>query len=63
MLNGERTFPVTLGLFSWEKQAAVASDMYTLVLTGSLLSVIRLAVFMFAPQMYRRSGILLGGVR
>ncbi|MFJ8019344.1 carbohydrate ABC transporter permease [Streptomyces sp. NPDC096311] len=63
MLNGERTFPVTLGLFAWEKQSQVARDMNTLVLTGSLLSIIPLAVFMFALQKYWRSGILMGSVK
>lgn len=63
MLNGERTFPVTLGLFSWVQQAQTSRDMNTLVLTGSLLSIIPLAVFMFALQKYWRSGILMGSLK
>lgn len=63
MLNGERTFPVTLGLFSWVQQAQTARDMNTLVLTGSLLSIIPLAIFMFALQKYWRSGILMGSLK
>lgn len=63
MLNGERTFPVTLGLFSWAKQAQSARDMNTLVLTGSLVSIIPLAIFMFALQRYWRSGILMGSLK
>ncbi|KUO05537.1 carbohydrate ABC transporter permease [Streptomyces caeruleatus] len=63
MLNGERSFPVTLGLFSWVQQAQTARDMNTLVLTGSLLSIIPLAVFMFALQKYWRSGILMGSLK
>ncbi|KOU62154.1 ABC transporter permease [Streptomyces sp. MMG1533] len=63
MLNGERSFPVTLGLFSWVQQAQTSRDMNTLVLSGSLLSIIPLAVFMFALQKYWRSGILMGSLK
>lgn len=63
MLNGERSFPVTLGLFSWLQQAQTARDMNTLVLTGSLLSIIPLAILMFALQKYWRSGILMGSLK
>ncbi|MCH5676563.1 carbohydrate ABC transporter permease [Streptomyces gilvus] len=63
MLNGERSFPVTLGLFSWVQQAQTSNDMNTLVLSGSLLSIIPLAVFMFALQKYWRSGILMGSLK
>ncbi len=63
MLNGERSFPVTLGLFSWLQQAQTARDMNTLVLTGSLLSIIPLAVLMFTLQKYWRSGILMGSLK
>ncbi|MET8982809.1 carbohydrate ABC transporter permease [Streptomyces sp. NPDC004539] len=63
MLNGERTFPVTLGLYSWLQQAQTARDMNTLVLTGSLVSIVPLAVFMFALQKYWRSGILMGSLK
>jgi multiple sugar transport system permease protein len=63
MLNGERTFPVTLGLYSWLQQAQTARDMNTLVLTGSLLSIVPLAIFMFALQKYWRSGILMGSLK
>ena len=63
MLTGERTFPVSLGLYSWLQQAQTARDMNTLVLTGSLLSIVPLAVFMFALQKFWRSGILMGSLK
>ncbi|MGW0710637.1 carbohydrate ABC transporter permease [Streptomyces sp. NPDC002643] len=63
MLNGERTFPVTLGLYIWLQQAQTARDMNALVLTGSLLSIIPLAIFVFALQKYWRSGILVGSLK
>jgi len=37
--------------------------MNTLVLTGSLLSIIPLAIFMFSLQKYWRSGILMGSLK
>ncbi|MFE4800636.1 carbohydrate ABC transporter permease [Streptomyces sp. NPDC056708] len=63
MLTGERTFPVSLGLYSWLQQAQNARDMNTLVLTGALLSIVPLAVFMFSLQRYWRSGILMGSLK
>jgi multiple sugar transport system permease protein len=63
MLGGERTFPVVLGLYSWNEQVLQSNDMTNLVITGSLLSVIPLAVFMISLQRYWRSGVLLGSLK
>lgn len=64
MLNGERTFPVILGLYSWNEQLLESQgDMTNLVITGSLLSIIPLAVFMISLQRYWRSGVLLGSIK
>ncbi|AWS43603.1 carbohydrate ABC transporter permease [Streptosporangium sp. 'caverna'] len=63
MLTGEDTFPVTLGLYAWNAQVLSARDMTSLVITGSLLSIIPLALFMFSLQKYWRSGILMGSLR
>lgn len=64
MLNGERSFPVILGLYNWNEQVLQSpTDMTNLVITGSLLSVIPLAVFMISLQRYWRSGILLGSLK
>lgn len=63
MLNGERTFPVVLGLYSWNQQVLQSQDMTSLVITGSLLSIIPLAVFMVSLQRYWRSGVLLGSLK
>ena len=63
MLNGEKSYPVTLGLYAWNAQVLSSSDMTPLVITGSLMSIIPLALFMFALQKYWRSGILMGSLK
>lgn len=63
MLGGERSFPVILGLYSWNEQVLQSQDMTNLVITGSLLSIIPLAVFMISLQRYWRSGVLLGSLK
>jgi multiple sugar transport system permease protein len=63
MLSGERSFPVTLGLYAWTQQIQQAQDLTTIVITGSLLSIIPLAVFMLSLQKYWRRGILMGSLR
>ncbi|MFE2431791.1 carbohydrate ABC transporter permease [Streptomyces sp. NPDC059373] len=63
MLNGERSFPVILGLYDWNRQVLQSQDMTNLVITGSLLSVIPLALFMISLQRYWRSGVLMGSLR
>jgi multiple sugar transport system permease protein len=50
MLTGDATFPVTLGLYAWNAQLLSARDVPSLVITGSFLLIIPLALFMFSPQ-------------
>jgi multiple sugar transport system permease protein len=63
MLSGQNSFPVVLGLYSWNEQVLQSQDMTNLVITGSLLSVIPLAIFMISLQRYWRSGILVGSLK
>jgi multiple sugar transport system permease protein len=63
MLSGQNSFPVVLGLYSWNEQVLQSQDMTNLVITGSLLSIIPLAVFMISLQRYWRSGILVGSLK
>lgn len=63
MLNGERSYPVILGLYDWNLQTLQHQDMSTLVITGSLLSIIPLALFVVSLQRYWRSGVLVGSIR
>jgi multiple sugar transport system permease protein len=63
MLSGQNSFPVVLGLYSWNEQILQTQDMTHLVITGSLLSVIPLAIFMLSLQRYWRTGLLVGSIR
>ena len=63
MLSGQNSFPVVLGLYSWNEQVLQTQDMTNLVITGSLLSVIPLAIFMISLQRYWRTGILVGSLK
>nr|WP_243876612.1 carbohydrate ABC transporter permease [Streptomyces sp. 846.5] len=63
MLNGEKTYPVTLGLYEWNLGVLQSQDMTSLVITGSLVSVVPLAVFIISMQRFWRSGILVGSLK
>ncbi|GAB3980158.1 carbohydrate ABC transporter permease [Actinoallomurus acanthiterrae] len=63
MLSGEKTFPVTLGLYSWNQEVVRAQNMTPMVVTGSLLSIVPLALFMISLQRFWRGGILAGSLR
>jgi multiple sugar transport system permease protein len=66
MLNNSSWFPVTVGLAQWNAQATGgggAQALFNIVITGSLLSIIPLAVAFLLLQRYWQSGLALGGVR
>ena len=68
MLNDPSLYPVTVGLASWAGQAVgggagANSDMLSLVMTGSLLSVVPLVVAFLLLQRYWQSGLTAGGVK
>ena len=63
MLNGEKSFPVILGLYDWNLQVTQSQDMTNLVITGSLLSIVPLALFVVSLQRYWRNGVLVGSSR
>ena len=68
MLNDPSLYPITVGLASWAAQAVgggagANSDMLSLVMTGSLLSVIPLIVAFLLLQRYWQSGLTTGGVK
>lgn len=64
MLRGSEKWTLTLGLFSMlQKRLDSAVDLTTLVLMGSLLSVIPLAIFLIATQRFWRSGVTLGAIK
>jgi multiple sugar transport system permease protein len=68
MLNDPRLYPVTVGLASWAAQAqnggaGSGSEMLPLVVTGSLLSIVPLAVAFLLLQRYWQSGLATGAVK
>jgi multiple sugar transport system permease protein len=64
MLRGEDKWPLSLGLYAWNLQRTEAeTDLTALVLTGSLLAAVPLAVFMIAMRRYWQSGVTLGSIK
>jgi multiple sugar transport system permease protein len=66
VLSEPRYFPLTLGLATWNQQAAAgggAQVLYTLVITGALVAIVPLiAAFLFL-QRYWQGGLTLGSLR
>ncbi|PZT70385.1 carbohydrate ABC transporter permease [Streptomyces sp. SW4] len=63
MLNDSSLYPVGLGLFSWNAVLPQEPQLYALVVTGSLLSVVPLAVAFLTLQRHWRSGLTAGAVK
>ncbi len=63
MLGDDETFPVTVGLYSLLQQGASRPALYTLVITGALLSIIPLIALFLGLQRYWRVDLLSGVVK
>ncbi|WP_076971446.1 carbohydrate ABC transporter permease [Streptomyces sparsogenes] len=63
MLNDSSLYPVGLGLFTWNAVLPQEPQLYALVVTGSLLSVVPLAVAFLTLQRHWRSGLTAGAVK
>jgi multiple sugar transport system permease protein len=63
MLNDSSLYPVGLGLFGWNAILPQEPQLYALVITGSLLSVVPLAVAFLTLQRHWRSGLTAGAVK
>ncbi|KJK33011.1 sugar ABC transporter permease, partial [Lentzea aerocolonigenes] len=63
MLADDQTFPVTVGLYSLLQQGASKPALYTLVITGALLSIIPLIALFLGLQRYWRIDLLTGAVK
>ena len=63
MLQDERLYPVTLGLFSWNSQVSRAPFLQSYVVVGSLLSIIPLIIAFMVLQRFWQSGLGEGGVK
>jgi multiple sugar transport system permease protein len=64
MLKNPDWYPLTLGLNSWNAQAATAGGqaIFNLVITGSLLTIVPLIAAFLLLQRYWRVGLAAGGV-
>ncbi|PJJ55785.1 carbohydrate ABC transporter permease [Compostimonas suwonensis] len=63
MLSKEGMFPLTVGLFSLLNRGAGAASLYTLVITGSLVSIVPLIILFLVLQRYWRLDVLSGGLK
>jgi multiple sugar transport system permease protein len=66
MLSTPKYYPVTVGLASWNSQANAGGGsqaLFSLVVTGSLISIIPLTIAFLMLQRYWQSGLGVGGVK
>jgi multiple sugar transport system permease protein len=63
MLQNQRLYPVTLGFDTWQGQTNHLPILQTLILVGSVISIIPLAVAFLFLQRFWRSGLGTGGVK
>lgn len=63
MLGNDQLFPITVGLSGLLNQGSTVPALYTLVITGALLSIIPLVVLFFALQRFWRIDLAAGAVK
>ncbi len=63
VLSDARLQPVTVGLSGWSQAAITIPGLQSLVIIGSLLSIVPIIVVFVSLQRYWRSGLAAGGVR
>ena len=63
MLNNEKTYPVTLGLYAWYSEIDHYGGYFGLVVTGSAVSVLPLGIAFLMLQRYWRTDLALGAVK
>lgn len=63
MLSDDRKFPVTVGLYTLLNQGANEPVLYTLVISGALLSIIPLVLLFLYLQRFWRADLLTGVVK
>jgi multiple sugar transport system permease protein len=63
MLGTDRLFPITVGLSGLLNQGATTPALYTLVITGALLSIIPLVILFLALQRFWRVDLAAGAVK
>ncbi|MFC7484499.1 carbohydrate ABC transporter permease [Luedemannella flava] len=63
MLSDDHKFPLTVGLYTLLRQGNTTPALYTLVITGSLLSILPLAALFLTLQRYWRIDLLSGATK
>ncbi|MBN1172245.1 MAG: carbohydrate ABC transporter permease, partial [Micromonosporaceae bacterium] len=63
MLGDDRKFPLTVGLYSMLNQGNTTPALYTLVITGALLSILPLIALFLTLQRYWRVDLISGGLK
>jgi multiple sugar transport system permease protein len=63
VLNDQKLWPVTLGLYSWQLNALSSPDLVRTVITGSFIGTVPLVALFFGLQKYWRSGITTGALK
>jgi multiple sugar transport system permease protein len=63
MLSDENKFPLTVGLYTLLNRGSSAPSLYSLVVTGSLLSIVPLILLFLGLQRYWRTDIAAGAVK
>lgn len=63
MLSDDERFPVTVGLYTLLNQGSTQPALYSLVITGSLLSIIPLVALFLSLQRYWRTDLLAGSLK
>jgi multiple sugar transport system permease protein len=66
VLSTPKLFPVTVGLASWYQQASAGSGaraLFSLVMTGALVSIIPVTVAFLSLQRFWQDGLTTGGVK
>jgi multiple sugar transport system permease protein len=63
MLSDDHRFPITVGLYTMLNQGVTQPALYTLVITGSLLSIIPLIVLFLSLQRFWRLDLISGSLK
>lgn len=63
MLQDDRLYPVTLGLFTWQSQTSRLPGLQTLTVVGALVSVVPIVLTFLLLQRHWRAGLAAGAVK
>ena len=63
MLSDEDTYPVTLGLYTWNTQVTHYPEYFSLIIMGSLVSILPLAAAFLTLQRFWRNDLAAGAVK